>query len=197
VRRERSILWLQYGTLKESYRELSGRHFHLFPAIDVKAEERPAVNDIYTCLHGTTWNKTKGWVGRPKSLLRPEIKVLEAEASVYQGLITGYHRKPPPPPPEPLQESGRSAWMNTLSAYYSDKSIKSSKKSVKKQLSFHQDEPEDLQSIGDDSVTLSVQTHHSLLSLTDIIAASVEGIDVRGEHYMHNNDNMKRPRYLL
>ena len=91
------MLWLDFEQKKEIYHEVVGYKFHLFPSMDVKKPEKRALEELYKTLHGYSWSKNKGWIGRPKRLLGPEIRVLEAEASQFEGLICGYHRKPPKP----------------------------------------------------------------------------------------------------
>ena len=96
-RRERSLLWLDFEQKKDTYHEVVGYKFNLFPSMDVKNPEKRALEELYKSLYGYSWSKNKGWIGRPKRLLGPEIRVLEAEASQFEGLICGYHRKPPKP----------------------------------------------------------------------------------------------------
>ena len=95
VRRERSVMWLEYETKKDTYHEVTGYKFNIYPSMDVKRPEKRALEEMYQAWCGHTWSKHKGWIGRQKRLLGPEIKVLEAEASQFEGVICGYHRKPP------------------------------------------------------------------------------------------------------
>jgi hypothetical protein len=64
--------------------------------MDVNKHEKRALSQLYMTLCGYTWARNRGWIGRPKRLLGPEIRVLEAEAAQYDGLICGYHRKTKP-----------------------------------------------------------------------------------------------------
>jgi hypothetical protein len=184
VRRERSLLWLDYGTKKDTYREISGKHFNVRPAIDVKEEERPAIDDLFTYLNGSTWSRNRGWTGRQKTLLRPEIKVLEAEASEYQGLIHGYHREQPYVAPH-LDDNSRGYSIGEFSAYMSEKSQKGSP--VKSpppaptQVAISPEQiPHDLGSVGSQSSLFS----YSTASIPDIVAAKIEGIDFSGNEFM-------------
>ena len=91
-RREKSILWLEMETKKEIFRNVTGLQFATYPSIDCFPNEKRALENLYRSLHGNIWNNNRGWIGRTRSYLRPEMKVLEAEASHFDGLITNYHR---------------------------------------------------------------------------------------------------------
>ncbi len=82
-----ALLWMEVATRKDQYRVLTGNTY--FPILDAPRGEKYALSKLFLNLRGFSWGKKKGWVGQTKTMLRPEVLPLEAEASAYQGIRIG------------------------------------------------------------------------------------------------------------
>jgi len=53
---------------------------------DVQPSEKRALSDLFNNLNGFNWSKKFGWIGQPKTMTKPDIKVFEAEAALFDGI---------------------------------------------------------------------------------------------------------------
>jgi len=82
-----ALLWMEVATRKDQYRVLTGNTYN--PILDAPRSEKYALGKLFLHLRGFSWGKKKGWIGQTKTMLRPELQPLEAEASAYQGIKIG------------------------------------------------------------------------------------------------------------
>lgn len=87
TKEQTSTLWIEIATRKEAFRILTGEGYSNIDALDAPRIQKYALNKVYHALNGITWGSNRGWNGQIKTLLKPEILPLEAEASFYSGII--------------------------------------------------------------------------------------------------------------
>lgn len=77
-------LRLELYSRKDQYRIGTGDAYeHPF---DVTRIEKQNLIGIFRGLRGSSWNHNEGWIGQDKTMTKQEIKVFEAEASLYHGI---------------------------------------------------------------------------------------------------------------
>lgn len=59
--------------------------------LDVSRMEKNALIKVFNSLSGHGWKKKYGWIGQAKTSSRPPIKVFEAEAPIFDGVIVSEH----------------------------------------------------------------------------------------------------------
>jgi hypothetical protein len=85
----RETFWMEYIKRKEIFRSLTGlSSYDIYPSLDVNIHCKEALQKLFYSLKGNGWSKNQGWVGQAGSKIRQQIRVLEAEASQYEGIET-------------------------------------------------------------------------------------------------------------
>jgi len=74
----------EFQKRKDLFRLLTGVAYELPYCVDLK--EKESLSRIFFSLNGSSWKTHFGWSGLLKSQTKPDIKVMEGESSVYDGL---------------------------------------------------------------------------------------------------------------
>jgi hypothetical protein len=86
---KKDMWWTELIKRKEAYRIAAGiTSYDLFPCFDISQQEKQALKKLFLTLKGDGWSKNQGWTGQAGSKTKAEIKVLEAQASTYEGVGT-------------------------------------------------------------------------------------------------------------
>jgi len=78
--------WMEVALRKEMYRNGTGIGYTV--PLDASRVEKASLIKVFAALKGDVWTKKFGWVGQPKTVIKPEIKLFEPAVSLFQGITT-------------------------------------------------------------------------------------------------------------
>ena len=68
------------------YEHATGKQYDKYA--DIGGEEKVMATKVFESFQGHSWKQKFGWVGQPKSAVRPLVKTYEAEAGLFDGVDT-------------------------------------------------------------------------------------------------------------
>eukprot|EP01041_Mallomonas_annulata_P012046 gene12046-25242_t len=68
----------------ESYHVATGEPYR--PVVDINISEKIQISNIFRDFRGFSWNNNFGWIGQAKTVTKLEIKILEGEAPLFDGI---------------------------------------------------------------------------------------------------------------
>ncbi len=82
-----NIMFMEVVARKDLYRVATGVGYE--PPIEVTRSQKNSLIKVFYALQGFAWKRNFGWVGQDRSLSKPEVRMFEAEASLFDGVTVG------------------------------------------------------------------------------------------------------------
>lgn len=84
---EAALHYAEIARRKDLYSAGAGVGYE--PPSEVSKKERAALLNFFREFNGCNWNRNFGWIGLPKTSNRAQVKKLEVESGLFEGIVVG------------------------------------------------------------------------------------------------------------